>query len=111
MQKLLISLLAIFFSCSAMADSVVEMCRDSDKICACAADLLKSEVGDDDYTLYETIGAAHIANQANGMGVSDAWDAAVKVEATRRGSTSTNILSKTNLIGKAHRKAINSCKK
>ena len=111
MQKLLIPILALFFSYSAMADSVVDMCRNSDKICACASDLLKSDIGDDDYALYETIGAAYIANQAKGWIEGDAWDAAVKVEATRRGSTSTKILSKTNSIGRAHNKAIKSCKK
>ena len=78
MQKLLIPILAIFFSCSAIADSVVDMCSKSDKICACAADLLKSEVGDDDYALYETIGAAYIANQAKGMNRGDAWESNCK---------------------------------
>ena len=111
MQKLLIPILALFFSYSAMADSVVDMCRDSDKICACASDLLKSDIGDDDYALYETIGAAYIANQAKGMNMGDAWDAAVKVEATRRGTTSTKILNKTNSIGRAHNNAIKACKK
>ena len=110
MQKLLIPILALFFSCSAIADSVVDMCSKSDKICACAADLLKSEVGGDDYALYETIGAAYIANQAKGMNRGDAWDAAVKVEATSRSTTSTKILNKTNSIGMTHNKAIKSCK-
>ena len=111
MQKLLITVLALFFSYSAMADSVVDMCRDSDKICACASDLLKSDIGDDDYALYETIGAAYMANQAKGMNMGDAWDAAVKVEATSRGTTSTKILNKTNSIGRAHNNAIKACKK
>ena len=85
------------------------MCSKSDKICACAASQLKNEVGADDYALYEAIGADYIANQSKGMGMGDAWDAAVKVEATKRGSSSTKILSKTNAIGKAHRKAIKTC--
>jgi len=42
-----------------MADSVKDMCSDLDKICACAASQLKSEVGDNDYDLYEAIGNAH----------------------------------------------------
>ncbi len=111
MKKTIILVISIFCINSAIADSVVDMCSKSDKICACAADLLKSQVGDDDYVLYETIGVAYIANQAKGMKRGDAWDAAVKVEATKRGSTSTKILSKTNSIGRAHNKAIKSCKK
>jgi len=109
-MKIIMTLLisALFYSC-AMADSVKEMCGDSDKNCTCAATKLRSEVGDDDYALYETIGAAYIDNQTKGMAMGDAWDAAVKAEAGKRGSTFTNILSKTNTIGNAHRKAISSC--
>ncbi len=102
-------LLAVFFSGNAMADSVKDMCGESDKICTCAATKLKSDVGDEDYSLYEVIGAAYIANQAKGMGIGDAWDASVKAEASKRGSSFTKILNKTNSIGSAHRKAITSC--
>ena len=108
-MKKIMCLLIAFCTSNAMADSVKDMCSDSDKICTCAASQLKSEVGEDDYSLYEAIGAAYIANQAKGMGMGDAWDAAVKVEASKRGSSSTKILSKTNSIGNAHRKAITSC--
>lgn len=111
MKKTIILVITIFCTNSAIADSVVDMCSKSDKICACAASQLKEDVGADDYALYEAIGTDYIANQAKGMDMGSAWDAAVKVEATKRGSTSTKILSKTNSIGKAHRKAINSCKK
>ena len=103
--------LLLFCISSAMADSVVDMCSKSDTICACAASQLKEDVGTDDYALYEAIGADYIANQAKGMDMGSAWDAAVKVEATKRGSTSTKILSKTNSIGRAHNKAIKSCSK
>jgi hypothetical protein len=106
--KMIILITLLFFG-SARADSVEDMCSDSDKICACAASQLKSEVGDDDYNLYQAIGAAYIANQAQGMGMGDAWDAAVKAEANKRGSGFTKILSRTNSIGNAHRKAIESC--
>jgi len=102
--------LLLFCISSAMADSVVDMCSKSDKICTCAASQLKEGVGVDDYALYEAIGTAYIANQAKGMNRGDAWDAAVKVEATKRGTTSTKILSNTNSIGRAHNKAIKSCK-
>ena len=108
-QKRLFVLLAIFSINSATADSVVGMCNKSDKICSCAATKLKPEVGDKDYDLYETIGAAYIANKNKGMGPGDAWDAAVKAEADKRGGGFTKTLSKTNSIGTAHRSAIKSC--
>ena len=92
-----------------MADSVMDMCNKSDKICSCAATKLKSEVGDKDYVLYETIGSAYNTNKNKGMGLADAWDAAVKAEADKRGGGFTKTLSKTNSIGSAHRSAIKSC--
>jgi hypothetical protein len=94
---------------SATADSVEDMCHKSSEECACAAKQLKSEVGDDDYALYEAVGAAYIANQASGMGMGEAWDAAVKAESSQRGWRFREALSKTNAIGKAHRKAIEAC--
>ncbi|MEA1888701.1 MAG: hypothetical protein U9N50_02815 [Pseudomonadota bacterium] len=108
-MKIVTLLLAVLFCGNAMADSVKDMCSDSDKICACAASKLKSEVGDDDYSLYEAIGAAYIANQAKGMGMGDAWDAAVKAEANKHGSSFAKTLKKTNSIGNVHRKAIKTC--
>ena len=111
MKERILLVISLIFTNSAIADSVVDMCSKSDKICACAASQLKEEVGTDDYALYEAIGADYIANQAKGMNRGDAWDAAVKVEASKRDSTSTKILSKTNSIGRAHSKAIKSCSK
>ena len=109
MKKILFTVVAVFSISSAMADSVEDMCSGSDKVCACAASKLKSEIGDDDYGLYEAIGTAYIANKAKGMGLGDAWDAAVKAEASKRGDGFTKTLSKTNSIGSAHSKAIKSC--
>lgn len=94
---------------SATADSVEDMCHKSNKICACAAGQLKSDVGDDDYSLYEAVGAAYLANQASGMKMEEAWDAAVRAEASRRGVGFFDILGRTNAVGKAHRKAIKAC--
>lgn len=105
----ILKLFLIFTISNAAADSVDDMCDMSDKICACATSKLKSEVSDEDYALYQAIGAAYISNQSQGMAMGDAWDAAVKAEAGKRGSTFTKILSKTNSIGNAHRKAIASC--
>lgn len=111
MKKTIFLVITIISINSAIADSVVEMCSKSDQVCACAASQLKEDVGADDYALYEAIGANYIANQAKGMDRGSAWDAAVKVEATKRGSTSTKILSKTNTVGRVHSKTIKSCTK
>ena len=94
---------------SAIADSVEDMCRKSSEICACAAKQLKSEVGEGDYGLYEAVGTAYLANQTAGMSLGDAWDAAVKAVANQRGSGFVATLSKTNAIGKTHRKAMKAC--
>ena len=94
---------------SAIADSVKDMCKKSSEICACAARQLKSDVGADDYRLYEAVGSAYIANQTEGMNMGDAWDAAVKAESNQRGSGFSETLSKTNAIGKTHRKAMRAC--
>ena len=105
------SVVMALLTTSAIADSVEDMCKKSSEICACAAGQLKSDVGDDDYGLYEAVGSAYIANQAAGMSMGDAWDAAVKAESNQRGSGFTETLGKTNAIGKAHRKAIKACAK
>jgi hypothetical protein len=94
---------------NASADSVEDMCSKSSEICACAAKQLKSEVGEGDYGLYEAVGTAYLANQTAGMSLGDAWDAAVKVVSNQRGSGFVETLSKTNAIGKTHRKAIKAC--
>lgn len=99
----------IIIASSANADSVEDMCKKSSEICTCSAKQLKSEVGDDDYALYEAVGAAYIANQASGMKMGDAWDAAVEAESGPSGMGFSEALTKTNAIGKAHRKAIKAC--
>lgn len=109
MKKLLFAAIVLFGISSVMADSVEDMCSGSDKNCTCAAKQLKSDVGDDDYGLYETIGAAYIANKSAGMEMGDAWDAAVKAESKKRGASFVDTLNRTNAIGNTHRKAIKAC--
>ncbi len=109
MKKILFTLMLIFSLSGAMADSVEDMCSDSDTICTCAARQLKSGIGDDDYGLYEAIGAAYIANKSAGMNMGDAWDTAVKAESKQRGASFVDTLSRTNAIGNTHRKAIKAC--
>ena len=99
----------MLFAASAYADSVNDMCKKADEVCACAASQLKKDIGNDSYELYEAVGAAYIAKQSKGMKMGDAWDAAVKTEANKRGTGFTQILSQTNAIGKTHRNAIKGC--
>ena len=99
----------MLYVASVHADSVNDMCKKTDEVCSCAANQLKSEVGDEKYGLYEAIGAVYIANKSSGMNMGDAWDAAVKGEAGKRGKGFTETLNLTNEIGKTHRKAIKDC--
>lgn len=103
---------AITTADSAVADAVDGMCIDSnelEKVCACASKQLRESVGEEEYALYEAVGAAYMANQASGMGMGDAWDAAVKAESSRQGKDPIKILSKTNALGQAHNKAMKQC--
>ena len=93
----------------ANADSVLDMCGKSAKVCECAASQFKADVGDSSYALYQAVGAAYLANKATGMGRGDAWDAAVRGEAKNRGESFSGLLQQTNSLGKAHRKTIKGC--
>lgn len=99
----------MLYVASVHADSVMDMCKKTDEVCRCAANQLKSEVGDERYGLYEAVGAVYTANKSNGMSMGDAWDAAVKGEAGKRGKGFAETLNLTNEIGKTHRKAIKNC--
>ncbi|HEC27855.1 MAG TPA: hypothetical protein ENI67_10705 [Gammaproteobacteria bacterium] len=109
MQKRLFIVIAVFSTSSALADSVKDMCLGPDKVCTCAASKLKSEIGDEDYVLYEAIGTSYIANKSKGMSMEDAWDAAVKAEASKRGAGFIKTLNKTNSFGSELNNAIISC--
>ena len=93
----------------ASADSVVSMCKNTDDVCKCASARLKADAGDETYALYEAIGAAFLTNRSGGMGMGDAWDAAVKAESTKRAASFVETMQQTNAIGQAHRKAIKCC--
>jgi hypothetical protein len=92
------------------ADGVNDMCVDSAEICECAARKLKTEVGDKAYALYEAIGSVYLVNKNTDMNMVEAWDAAVKSAANKRGESFIDTLSETNTIGSAHREAIETCK-
>lgn len=94
----------------ALADGVSDMCleRYDEAACACASERLLAEVGDEDYGLYEAIGAAHLTRMAAGEGRSEAWTAASQEVAAARGIAGSTI-SRTNVIGRAHRDAIKAC--
>ncbi|WP_424929917.1 hypothetical protein [Amaricoccus tamworthensis] len=94
----------------ALADGVSDMCRerDDEAVCACASERLLAEVGDEDYGLYEAIGATYMTRMAAGEGRSEAWTAASQEVAAARGIEGSTI-SRTNDIGRAHRDAIKAC--
>ena len=110
--KSLALLLALVLPGVASADSVVDMCSDSGReasVCHCAAERLLLEVGAEDYSLYERVGISYRDNLGSGMSTGEAWDAAVKDQATDTSGGFVNSLQTTNQVGKAHRKAMDSC--
>jgi hypothetical protein len=92
-----------------LADSVTAMCSKSEDVCSCATKQLRSSVSDEDYKTYENVGASYLAHKAEGIGMADAWDAAVKEEAGKQGKAFSALMKETNALGKAHRKAIKEC--
>jgi len=92
-------------------DSVLGMCAGigTPEACACAADALRSEVGEEDYALYEGIGADYLARMAGGAGRASAWTGAVETAAARIGQSRTDLMTRTNEIGSAHSAAIKGC--
>ena len=100
------------FIVSADDDAVTGMCLASKKsadVCACAAQKLRQEVGAEDYALYEAVGADYLDAKGRGVGMSEAWDSAVKAAAAARGAAFVTTLNKTNKLGKSHRKAMKAC--
>lgn len=108
-SALVVAIVATLNMSVAGADSVIDMCSKSAKICECAASQFRKDAGDSSYGLYQAVGAAYIVNQTAGMGMGDAWDAAVRAEAKKRGESFSAVLKQTNALGKAHRKAIKNC--
>jgi hypothetical protein len=100
------------FAVFAQGDAVTGMClagKKSAKVCACASEKLRQEVGADDYALYEAVGADYLNAKGRGVGMSEAWDSAVKAAADARGAAFVATLNKTNKLGKSHRKAMKAC--
>ncbi len=104
-----------FFPAAAFAqaegDSVFGMCAEqaTTEVCQCAADDLRAEIGDDDYALYEAIGADYLTRMKSGDPRSDAWTAAVEAASSGSGMSSTEMLTRTNKFGSAHRTAMIQC--
>lgn len=91
--------------------AVTAMCmeRETEEVCTCASEALRTEIGPEDYAIYAAIGEDYLARMENGEGRVDAWMAAVRAEAERRGIGSVALMGRTNEIGNSHRAAIKSC--
>jgi hypothetical protein len=92
-------------------DSVIGMCAGlaTPDACDCAATALRQEIGDEDYALYEGIGADYLARMAGGEGRASAWTNAAEAAAARVGQSRTDLMTRTNEIGSAHSAAIKAC--
>ena len=64
-------------------DAVTEMCMelDSEMVCNCASEALRTKVGKEDYAIYEAIGSDYLARLEAGEGRVDAWTEASRTEA------------------------------
>ena len=97
---------------AALADSDFDKCVDTgaeEALCRCASERLLLEVGADEYTRYERVGVSYRDNLGSGMSEGDAWDAAVKDQATETSGGFANSLQIANQVGKAHRMAMKAC--
>jgi hypothetical protein len=104
---------ALVLPATALAqDSVAAMCAElaAPEECACASEALLAEIGADDYALYESIGTDYVARMAGGEQRAAAWTAASAAVAAGAGISATELMDRTNVIGRAHRAAIDACK-
>ena len=92
-------------------DGVAAMCAElaSPDACACASEALLSEIGPQDFDLYDTIGGDYVERMARGESRVDAWNAASATAAAEAGIAPRALMSRTNEIGAAHRAAIDTC--
>lgn len=92
-------------------DAITAMCleRDDEGVCSCASTALLSQIGQEDYTIYESIGQNYLARMASGESRVDAWMAASRTAATNLGISGVTLMGRTNEIGNIHRSAIKKC--
>jgi len=105
---------AVLLPAAALAqdgDAVIGMCAGlgTPEACHCAADRLRAEIGEADYTLYEAIGADYLSRLAAGEGRATAWDAALEGVAAKNGQQRRPLMDRMNEIGSAHSAAIKTC--
>ncbi len=92
-------------------DAVKQMCMvlDSEVVCDCASEALRTQIGSEDYAIYEAIGTDYLARLDAGEGRIDAWTEASRTEATNLGISGVALMGRTNEIGSIHRAAIKDC--
>lgn len=93
-------------------NAVTGMCLDSGISvigCNCSNEKLALKVTPEQFELYNEVGVEYRKLQQQGMDRVDAWDAAVKKSAKKRGVGTTAILKDTNAVGRAHRDAMKAC--
>ena len=107
----MLTILSIIPAAALAEDAITAMCteRDDEGVCSCASTALLSQIGQEDYALYEAIGEDYLARMASGESRVDAWMAASRTAATNRGISSVVLMGRTNEIGKTHRTAIKEC--
>ncbi|WP_425051746.1 hypothetical protein [Psychromarinibacter sp. S121] len=108
-----VALAAMLTGTQVLADGSTDMCLDmsgtDEDQCACAEETLAGTLAAEDYDLYTKIGTLYIANMAAGQEMADAWDAGLELVANEHGLGTSDLRSRMNDAGKAHREAIDAC--
>ncbi len=107
----MLTIISIMPAAALAEDAITAMCmeRDEEAVCSCASKALLSQIGQEDYALYDSIGEDYLARMASGESRVDAWTTASRTAATNRGISSVTLMGRTNEIGKTHRTAIKKC--
>lgn len=113
MKSLATAVVLLASTAFAAAADAIDMCLEmngaTEAACICATDELATDFGAEDLVLYDAVGLRYLANKAAGQGMGDAWDAAIADTAAEAGMGRTELLSRMNDVGQAHRDAIGGC--
>ena len=92
-------------------EGVTALClyhRDA-PVCACATDALAEELSNEDFALYDAIGADTMSRHEAGTAYVEAWEAASAAAAERLGISIGELRRRTNEVGRSHNAAIKAC--
>lgn len=106
--------LLILTTLPAGAGELADTCVIRDQLdlatCGCIEEALQAELSPDDLATYMRIGEGYFDAVNAGLPREEAWDNAVKTEATAQGIGFITLLTRTNEIGRFHADSIRFCR-